>query len=108
MGLRLIGRELGPGAFLDETLKAEGRVFERLEISKTVFDAAILAAEPIAPARRFCRPVGRGSWRPELGHVRESLSGKLPAVSNSLFVESASNPVVLEQEPNDDEAHGRS
>ena len=54
----------------------------------------------------------RRPWRLRRGvdfsHVRDKpVRSKLPVVSNSMFVGTASDPVVLEQEPNDDEAHAQ-
>ena len=43
----------------------------------------------------------------DFGYVRISSSGAMPVVSNSLFVARSIYPVVLEHEPNDDDAHAQ-
>ena len=43
----------------------------------------------------------------DFGYVRTNSSGVMPSVSNSFFVARSNCPVVVEQEPNDDEAHAQ-
>ncbi len=104
----VIGRGLGIGASADPQLKSDGCALERLQVPIALRDAVLLAADASGPARSFVPP-SAATFRQgvDFSHVRPSLSGTLPAVSNSLFVARVSVPVVLEHEPNDDEAHAQ-
>ncbi len=104
----VIGRTLGSGAKVDPLLATDGRPFERLILPQAIRDAALLASDPAASARSFVAP---SALVPRLGvdfgFVRINPSGAMPAVSNRVFVARAMNPVVLEHEPNDDDAHAQ-
>jgi hypothetical protein len=104
----MIGRGLGAGAVADPTLTTEGRVFERLTLPSAVRDAALLLADHFRPARSFVPPPAvnlRG--RVDFQHVRANPTGAMPVVSNSFGLDLAHDPVVLEQEPNDDDSHAQ-
>ncbi len=104
----LIGRGLGAGAKVDPGLATEGLTFERLGLPNAIRDAAVLAGDPTAPARSFVAPpTGAPRLGVDFGCVRISSSGAMPVVSNSLFVARSIYPVVLEHEPNDDDAHAQ-
>ena len=108
VSLTLIGRELGAGALPDPALTTEGRVFERLTLPNPLRDAALMAHGPFGLARSFVPPSAVGLRRGvDFNHVRTNPSGAMPVVSNSICVGMAMGPVVLEQEPNDDEAHAQ-
>ncbi len=108
LSMTLIGRGLGAGAVADRAVKSEGRVFERLSLPDALRDAALLAREPFGPARSFVPPSAAGLRRGvDYSQVRVSADGTIPVVSNSLFVGRAVDPVVLEQEPNDDLARAQ-
>jgi hypothetical protein len=104
----VIGRGLGAGMVVDPVLTTEGHSFERLILPSMIRDAALFASDPGAPARSFVAPstvIPRQGV--DFGFVRVNSSGAMPAVSNSLFVAQTMNAVVLEHEPNDDEAHAQ-
>jgi len=102
----LIGRGLGAAATLDPELKAEGRALERLNVSIPVPAAVLSAPDSANPGRMFI-PSATGGTRVgfEYTQVRIEPMGTAPVVSNPLFVSTAAAPVILEHEPNDDEAH---
>ncbi len=104
----LIGRGLGAGATADRRLMTEGLGFERLKLPNPIREAALLATDPGARALSFVAP---STVVPRLGvdfgYVRINTNGVMPSVSNSLFVGRSVWPVVVEQEPNDDEAHAQ-
>jgi hypothetical protein len=104
----LIGRALGPGAVVAPLLTADGRAFERLSLPQAIRDAALVASDSAVGARSFVTP---SALVPRLGvdfgFVRINSSGAMPVVSNRLFIAKAINPVVLEHEPNDDDAHAQ-
>ncbi len=104
----VIGRTLGSGANVDPLLATDGRAFERLILPQAIRDAALLGSDLAASARSFVTP---SALVPRLGvdfgFVRINPSGGMPAVSNRVFVGRAMNPVVLEHEPNDDDAHAQ-
>jgi len=104
----LIGRGLGAAATLDPQLMAEGRALERLNISMPVPAEALAAPDPSSPGRMFI-PSATGGTRQgfEYTHVRIQPAGTAPVVSNPLFVATAVGPVILEHEPNNDEAHAQ-
>ena len=81
-------------------------MFERLHLPNAFRDAALLAPGRCA-ARSFVRPSAVSLDAALLRPRASSPSGAMPVVSNSVFVGTATDPVVLEQEPNDDEAHAQ-
>jgi hypothetical protein len=104
----LIGRALGSGATLDPKLATDGLTFERLGLPNPIRDAALLAGDGAAPARSFVTPAtGVPRLGVDFGFARISSSGAMPVISNAFFVARSINPVVLEHEPNDDEAHAQ-
>ena len=104
----VIGRGLGSGAVVDPLLTTEGRTFERLIVQNVVLDAALLTSDPGTQARSFVTPsAAMPRLGVDFGYVRVSTSGAMPIVSNSFFVARSVNPVVVEREPNDDEAHAQ-
>jgi Bacterial pre-peptidase C-terminal domain len=104
----VIGRGLGAGAVIDPLLTTEGRALERLILPNVVRDAALLASDPGAQARSFVNPSAAvPRLGVDFGYVRVNSSGAMPVVSNSFFVARSMNPVVVEREPNDDEAHAQ-
>jgi hypothetical protein len=106
--LTMIGRELGVGAVPGLAVANEGRAFERFLPPSSLRDAALFAQPRSALAGSFIPPSAAGIWRGvDLNHVRTNSSGAMPVVSNSIGVDMATAPVVLEQEPNDDEAHAQ-
>jgi hypothetical protein len=106
--LTLIGRRLGGGAAAEPAFKVEGRAFERVTLPNPIRDAGARAEDRFGLARSFVPPCAVGLLRGvELNYVRVSPSGAAPVVSNPLCVGRAIDPVVLEQEPNDDEAHAQ-
>jgi hypothetical protein len=102
----LIGRGLGPPAVFDPQLVAEGRALERMNISILVPPEALAAPLSSAPGR-IPRP--SASAATPLGieymHVRCQPAGTAPVVSNPLAVAVAIGRVIVEHEPNNDEAH---
>jgi hypothetical protein len=104
----LIGRGLGPLGKIDPRLGAEGSRLERLDVVMPVPAAAFSALDPFHPGRTVI-PSSSGAMRQgfEYNHVRIDPAGTAPVVSNTLFVATARDPVLLEQEPNDDEAHAQ-
>jgi hypothetical protein len=107
-GFTLIGRELGAGALADHSLTSDGRMLERLALANPFRDASLLAKGPSGVARSFVPPSAANLPRGlDFNHVRSNPSGAMPVVSNSLCVGMAMGPIVLEHEPNDDEAHAQ-
>jgi hypothetical protein len=106
--LTLIGRKLGEQAIVDARLKAEGRSLERLEVLLPAPAAALTPLDQSTSGRMFI-PSAIAAARQgfEYFHVRVAPSGAAPMVSNPLFVARAAGPALLEQEPNDDEAHAQ-
>ncbi len=103
-----IGRSLGLGATADQRLRAEGRALERLNVMLEVPGESRLAVDPLNPARQFVPSAAAAVHDGfEWSHVRISPAGAAPTVSNRLFIARADGPVVLEQEPNDDDAHAQ-
>jgi hypothetical protein len=104
----VIGRGLGAGAAIEPQLRPEGRVFERLALALDVPDSTRLAVNPRSPARLFV-PSSSAAARDgfEWSHVRISSSGAAPSVSSPVFIARAAAPVVLEHEPNNDDAHAQ-
>jgi hypothetical protein len=108
VSLTLIGRGLSAGALPDPTLATEGHVFERLTLPNPLRDAALLVADPFGPARSFVPPSATNLRRGvDFNYVRANPTGAMPVVSNSLGVAMAIDPVVMEQEPNDDDSHAQ-
>jgi hypothetical protein len=106
--LTLIGRGLGAMASLDPQLKPEGPVLERMEVVTPIPAAALAAPDPSSPGRMFI-PSAIGATRQgfECAHVRVEPAGAAPTVSNPLFVARAVGQVLLEHEPNNDEARAQ-
>jgi len=104
----VIGRGLGAGASVDQQMRAEGRAFERLKVLVEVPGESRLTVDPSNPARLFVPSAAAAAHDGfEWSHVRISPEGAAPVVSNRLFIARAAGPVVLEQEPNNDEAHAQ-
>ena len=98
----------GPGAVVDPLLTTDGHKFERLSLPQTIRDAALLGGDSAATARSFVAPAAAvPRLGVDFGFVRINASGAMPVVSNRFFVTRALNPVVLEHEPNDDDAHAQ-
>jgi hypothetical protein len=106
VSLTLIGRALGAGALPLPALATDGRVFERLSLSGPFRDAAVMAQAHVGLARSFVPPSAVSLRRGvDFNHVRTNPTGAMPVVSNSISVGMAVGSVILEQEPNDDDAH---
>ena len=104
----VIGRGLGASATIDPTLKAEGRVLERLEVSMVVRPQAELTPVSLNPTGMFVPSAGAATRQGfEYAYVRLNPNGAAPVVSNRLFVARAAGPVVIEHEPNHDDAHAQ-
>src|SRR5262249_38607746 len=103
----LIGRSLGRGAAPDPRLRGEGRLLERLSIAGPPPGEAALVLASSDPARPFVPAAAATRAGFESSYVRISPAGAAPVVSNRLFIARAAAPVVLEQEPNDDDAHAQ-
>lgn len=99
----LIGRGLGPDATADAELKAEGRALERVTVP---FRApGEMKPDPLHPSRSFISSTMAVALKGfEPAFTRTNPSGAAPATSNSVLIAEAAAPVVLEQEPNDDDA----
>jgi len=104
----LIGRGLGASATIDPRLKAEGRVLERLDVAVIVPPLAELTRDSLGLSRTFV-PSSSAATRQgfEYTLVRINQDGAAPVVSNRLFVARAAGPVILEHEPNHDDAHAQ-
>ncbi|HKI19605.1 MAG TPA: pre-peptidase, partial [Isosphaeraceae bacterium] len=104
----LIGRGMGASATLDPSLKAEGRVLERLDVSMIVRPDAELTPGSLNPTGMFVPSAGAATRQGfEYTYVRINPTGAAPVVSNRLFVARAAGPVILEHEPNHDGAHAQ-
>ncbi|HZW34677.1 MAG TPA: pre-peptidase [Isosphaeraceae bacterium] len=103
----MIGRGLGRDATPDPQLKEEGRTLERLRIAIPLGDEAGLLADSSRFSRLFVPAAAATREGFEPSFVRINWAGAAPVVSNRLFLARAAAPILLEQEPNDDDAHAQ-
>src|SRR4029077_4735987 len=91
----------------DPQLTDEGRVLERLSVPMSIPGEAELTPSRSNAARRFVSAAAATLEGSEYSFVRISPTGAAPVVSNRLFVARAAAPVVLEHEPNNDQAQAQ-
>jgi hypothetical protein len=104
----VIGRGMGTSATVDPTLKAEGRAFERLNVLANVRPVVDQNPSLWNTPGMFVPSAGASTRRGfEYTYVRINPTGAAPVVSNPLFVSQATGPVIVEHEPNQDEAHAQ-
>jgi hypothetical protein len=104
----LFGRGLGAAAAPDPQSTGNGSALARLNVSIRVPIEALLAPDLSARARLFVPSTAvRQRQGFEYTHVRASPEGAAPVVSNPLFIARAAGPVILEHEPNNDDAHAQ-
>jgi hypothetical protein len=105
---RLTGRGLGRGPEMEVGLSPEGGVLESTEVVLTVPAEEALAGTSEAPGRMLVRSAAAGAVSGvEHSFVRPSPSGSAPAVSERILIGRAEAPVILEREPNNDDARAQ-
>jgi hypothetical protein len=104
----LFGRGLGAGATPLPKRGGNGGALAQSHVSIPVPLEPALSPELSPRARMFVPSTAARQRRGfEYAYVRTSWEGAAPVVSNRLFVAKAAGPVILEQEPNNDDAHAQ-
>ena len=101
----LLGRNLGTGATADAALKVDGRPLERLTLSIAV---PTVEGFDTSQIRRYL-PSAVGTPRPEFDYAFTRLGqrGEAPVTSIPFAIAAALGTIILEKEPNNEEAHAQ-